>query len=172
MGYLKYSVCSHNKFSHFTKKKNSKKIFKIIGPRFVKSFFKKDSSSIHQIKFGCVEEPLKKVSSILSIKEKEETTYFLIGDPYVGPRSVFLHILVVALYSLNLNWSLAVTMKCSFVIGGYHVRHCGTALCSIRSELVIRKLSFELFSKSYSTYRKKRSHDEVRVSEVLAFASD
>lgn len=119
-----------------------------------------------------MEEFLKKVFLILLIKEKEEIIYFLIGDLYVGFRSVFLYILVVVLYSLNLNWLLVVIMKCFFVIGGYYVRYCGIVFCLIRLELVIRKLFFELFFKLYFIYRKKRSYDEVRVLEVLVFVSD
>ena len=56
-------------------------------------------------------------------------------------------------------------MKCSFVMGGYHVRHWGTALCSILSELVIFRLSLVLFSKSYSTYKIKYI-DHIREVEI------
>ena len=86
-------------------------------------------------------------SSVALLQE----THFCNGEPYVGPSTVFLHLFVVTLYSLNLNWSLAVTRKCSLLSGGYQVMHCGTALCSILSTLVSSRLSFELFSRSYST---------------------
>lgn len=62
-------------------------------------------------------------------------------------------------------------MKCSFVMGGYQVRHCGTALCSILSELVIFRLSLVLFSKSYSTYKIKYIDHirEVEISHVYGY---
>ena len=94
------------------------------------------------------------INQTISSKSKVMTTHFWIGLPYVGANSVFLHILVVALYNLYLNWSPAVTMKLSLVTGGYQPMHRGTALCSMRSELRIRRSSLLLFSRSYSTLNK------------------
>lgn len=70
--------------------------------------------------------------------------------PYcIKPISSYL--LFISIWIQNLTWSLVVMMKCSFVIGGYQAIHCGTPLCSILSELSKRRLSWSLFSKSYST---------------------
>ena len=49
------------------------------------------------------------------------------------------------------TWSLATTRKSSLTIGGYQVKHWGTALCSILSELMRRRSSVLLFRRSYST---------------------
>ena len=51
------------------------------------------------------------------------------------------------------TWSLATTRKSSLTMGGYHIKHWGTALCSILSELTSRTSSVLLFTRSYSTWK-------------------
>lgn len=55
--------------------------------------------------------------------------------------------------SFILYWSEAVRRNCSAVSGGYHAMHIGTAVCSMRTELRMRRLSTVLFFRSYSTYK-------------------